>query len=179
MTGADLFHSAAFVLARNVVILVAVVFWFSLALWVFRDARRRIEEPAFVALATLIGLVPPFIGPLVYLLVRPAETLEDRRSRAIELRALEGVLGHRRETCPSCAATVESDFVVCPVCTYELRRPCAHCNAALEPDWQMCPYCTTAVGHVHDDVDAALTAEVREIAQLNGHGSFEPQTAEG
>jgi len=178
VSSADLFHSTAFVLARNVTVLVAVVLWLALALWVLRDARRRIEEPALVAFATLIALLPPYFGPLVYLLLRPAETIDDRRSRAVELRALEGVLGRRHETCPACAAAVEPDFVVCPACTQELRQPCVRCEAALEPSWQMCPYCATAIAHVHEDVDTALTAEVHAIAQLNGHGTLEPQPAE-
>ena len=38
-----LFHSTAFVVARNAAVSLAVVFWLGLALWVFRDARRRIR----------------------------------------------------------------------------------------------------------------------------------------
>ena len=51
----------------------------------FRDARRRIGEPVLVFLATLVGLALPYIGALVYLVSRPAETLEDVRSRRVEL----------------------------------------------------------------------------------------------
>ena len=52
--------------ARNVTIFLVVVFWLATAYWVFKDARRRIEDPWLVAMATLLGLVPPFLGPLVY-----------------------------------------------------------------------------------------------------------------
>lgn len=179
MTGADLFHSTAFVLARNLVVVVAVVFWLALALWVNRDARRRIDHPALVLLATLVALVPPYFGPLVYLLLRPQETLDDRRSREVETRTLEEALRRRREICPSCAALVEPDFLVCPVCTRELREACVRCDAALEPGWQMCPYCATAVGGVYQDLDAALSAEAAELAQTNGHATLEPLPAEG
>jgi hypothetical protein len=34
-----------------------------------------------VLVAAVLGLVPPYIGSVVYLLSRPSETLEDVRSR--------------------------------------------------------------------------------------------------
>lgn len=180
MPSADVFHSAAFILARNVVVLVAVVFWLALGLWVYRDARRRVRNPFLVAIATLLGLAPPYLGALVYLLFRPAETLDDRRARNAELRALEGALARARPTCPSCAAPVDPDFVVCPVCTLQLREPCVSCDAPLEPHWQVCPYCATVIGGVGEDVDAALAAEARLLAWQNGAGmTVEPRAAQG
>lgn len=78
----DAFHSTAFVVARNVTVLLAVVFWLALASWVFEDARRRIDDPFLVGVATLLGLVPPYIEPVVYLLFRPADTIEEARALA-------------------------------------------------------------------------------------------------
>ena len=46
-----------------------------------------------------LGLVP-FIGPLVYLLFRPPETLEDARAREIEIRALESRLAKTAAALP-------------------------------------------------------------------------------
>lgn len=158
------FHSTAFVVARNLAIFLAVVFWLALAYWVHKDARRRIDDPWLVGLATLLGLLPPYIGPLVYLLFRPAETLEDIRSRRAELRALEQHLGRARPSCPVCSTAVESDYLVCPVCTTQLRKACTTCDAALEPLWQMCPYCTAPIEPSALDLDAALTAEARALS---------------
>ena len=81
----DLLHSTDFVIARNAAVALAVVFWLGLAYWVSKDARRRIKNPFLAAFATLLGLAPPFIGPVVYLLFRPSETLDDARSRRVEL----------------------------------------------------------------------------------------------
>jgi len=82
------FHSTGFVVARNTTVFFAVVFWLGLAFWVHRDARKRIGDPFLVFLATLVGLGLPYIGSVVYLLFRPSETLEDVRSRRVELQAL-------------------------------------------------------------------------------------------
>lgn len=161
----DVFHSTGFVVARNLAIFLAVVFWLALGYWVYKDARRRIEDPWLVGVATVLGLVPPYLGPVVYLLFRPSETLEDVRARRAELRALEQHLGRARPSCPVCATAVESDFLVCPVCTTQLRQACTTCAAPLEPLWQMCPYCTTAIEPSALDLDAALAAETRALAR--------------
>ena len=158
----DALHSTAFVIARNVVVFLAVVFWLALAFWVYKDARRRIGDPVLVAVATLLGLVPPYIGPLVYLLFRPSETIADVRSRRAELQALEQQLARSQPTCPVCSSAVEPEYLACPVCATRLREPCARCDAALEPLWQVCPYCATPVGApAQADLDAALTGEAR------------------
>lgn len=169
----DVFHSTAFVVARNLSVFLAVLFWLALAYWVYKDARRRIDDPWLVGLAGLLGLVPPYLGPVVYLLFRPAETLEDVRSRRAELRALEQHLGRARPSCPVCSTAVEADYLVCPVCTTRLREPCTKCDAPLEALWQSCPYCATPVGErvVLTDLDAALSAEA---ALGNGHLASQP-----
>jgi len=143
----------------------AIVFWIGLAYWVNKDARRRIRRPSLVLLATVVGLVP-YVGPLVYLLFRPAETRADVRSRNAELEALEAQVANRRPTCPECSAPLEADFLVCPVCTTRLREPCARCDAPLEPLWQMCPYCATPIEE-QLDLDTALTREVRPAPALD------------
>ena len=71
--------SADWTLARNAGIALLVVLWLATAYWTFKDARRRIDDPWLVALATIIGFVPPFLGPIVYLFFRPPEYIQDVR----------------------------------------------------------------------------------------------------
>jgi Double zinc ribbon len=170
----DGLHSSGLI-ARNLAIVLAVVFWLALAFWVHQDARRRIDDPFLVLGATLLGLAPPYIGPVVYLLFRPAETLEDVRSRRIELRALEQQLAHPQPTCPVCSSAIELDYLACPVCTTMLRQPCATCNAPLDPLWQMCPYCASPIEPSQVDLDAALTAEAEAIALVENGIPLVPQ----
>jgi hypothetical protein len=134
---------------------------------VYKDARRRIRDQFLRLLATLIGLVPPYIGPVLYLLFRPSETLEDARCRRAELQALEQQLARSRPTCPVCSSQVEPDYLACPVCTTALREPCATCSAPLEPLWQICPYCTSPAGLTAEDLDAALTMEAKTVALVD------------
>jgi len=141
----DFFHSGTWLVIRNLAIFFVVVFWLASAFWVYKDARRRIGDPWLVAMAALLGLVPPFLGPLVYLFFRPPEYLEDVRERELEIRAMEQRLARRELHCPVCRAVVEPEFLVCPVCTTKLRQACATCKSPLEALWQVCPYCETPV----------------------------------
>jgi hypothetical protein len=141
----NFFDSNTFTLARNLAAFFVVVFWLATAYWVFKDARRRIEDPWLVAMATLLGLVPPFLGPVVYLFVRPPDSIEERRDRELENRALEERIARDDLRCPVCRGQVDDSYLVCPVCTTRLKQACASCNAPLEPIWQVCPYCATPV----------------------------------
>lgn len=171
------FHSTGFVIARDVAILLAVVLWLGLAFRVHRDARRRIADKFLVFTASLLGLVPPYLGPLVYLLFRPSETLADVRARQVEVQALERQLGRAQPACPVCSSPVELDYLACPVCATVLREPCARCNAPLEPLWQLCPYCATPVAESPSqvDLDAALTAEAKTITLVDDSIPLVPQ----
>ncbi len=128
----------------ELVIVVAVLFWLASAYWTYKDATRRIDDPWLVALATLLGLVP-YVGPLVYMLFRPPEYLEDVRERELEIKAMEDRLSRRGLVCPVCRSDVDSSFLVCPICTTKLRQACVKCRAPLEALWQVCPYCETPI----------------------------------
>jgi len=141
----DFFDSGSWPLLRNLAIFMVVVFWLAVGYWVFKDARRRIEDPWLVGAATILGLVPPFVGTFIYMLFRPPEYLEDVRERELEIKAMEQRLARRELHCPVCRAEVEAGFLVCPVCTTRLRQSCRNCKQPLEALWQVCPYCETAV----------------------------------
>jgi hypothetical protein len=149
MSGALLarfFDSETWLVTRNLLFFFTVVFWLAVGYWTFKDARRRIQDPWLVGMATLLGLVPPFVGALIYMLFRPPEYLDEIRERELEMRALQA-LRPSEERCPVCRSPVESGFLVCPVCTTRLREPCVSCKAPLDRLWQICPFCATPVAH--------------------------------
>ncbi len=156
--------STPFQIAGNLTVVLAIVFWLGLAYWMVRDARRRIKDPWLIGSAALLGIAVPYLGAVIYLLVRPPETIAEAHARELEVRALAERLNGRDERCPVCRTGTEPTFLVCPVCTTQLRQPCRTCDAALEPLWQMCPYCATPTAPptlepVVEDLDAALTRE--------------------
>ena len=153
----DFFDSDTWALARNLALFFVVVFWLATAFWVYKDARRRIDDPWLVGMAALLGLVPPFVGPIVYLFLRPPD-----RSRSGVIGSSKpssrGAARRARSPLPVCRGQVEASFLVCPVSTTRLKHACDSCGAPLEPIWQACPYCATPVPRPRDRERAAAAA---------------------
>ena len=61
----------------------------ALAYWTYGDAKRRTEAPHWRAAATALAIFVPFLGPVLYVVLRPPEYLEDARERALEMAELE------------------------------------------------------------------------------------------
>jgi hypothetical protein len=138
-------HNSGLNLAVNLVILFLVVLWLALLYWTFADARRRIADPLLVACATAASIFP-FLGTVVYMIVRPPEYLDDVRERELEMQAAEARLHQTGfHLCPHCDYEVERDFLRCPNCLRKLKDPCRNCGKPLDPLWRVCPYCETEV----------------------------------
>src|SRR5215208_3867507 len=125
----------------NLVILFLVVVWIALIAWTFLDARRRIRDPVLVACATGASLFP-FVGSIVYSILRPPEFIEDAKERELEIRASElRVKQLEEQSCPNCAYPIERTYLRCPNCRARVKDPCENCEKAIDPRWVVCPYC--------------------------------------
>jgi RNA polymerase subunit RPABC4/transcription elongation factor Spt4 len=134
-------NSGGLNLAVNLLILFLVVIWLALVYWTYMDALRRIADSMLVICATVASLFP-FIGTILYVIVRPPEYLDDIRERELEMQAAEARLADLNYMlCPRCDYEVEKDFLRCPTCLRKLRDPCASCGRPLDPAWKICPYC--------------------------------------
>lgn len=125
----------------NVALLVAAVLYLALIFWTFADARRRIDDPLLVACATLASFFP-FVGTIVYLIVRPPEFLDDVRLRELEMTAAEARLANLDyHLCPHCDYEVQNDYLRCPSCMRKLKERCYSCSKPIDPAWRICPFC--------------------------------------
>jgi hypothetical protein len=134
-------------LAVKLVVLFLVAVWFALVFWTFADARRRIDDQMLVGCATAASFFFPFVGTIVYAIVRPPEYIEDVRERELEIAAAQARL-HQVEGmhCPHCDFEIEKSFLRCPSCLRRLKEPCGTCGRPLDPRWKICPYCEAEVG---------------------------------
>ena len=125
------------------------VLWVATAYFVWRDARRRSESPTFHLLSLLLGFLPPFLGALVYLVIRPPRTLDEERAFALEEQSLRELDADpvAMRPCPSCGKAIEAEFIVCPYCRTQFARRCHGCDRVLRLGWAVCPYCAEEVGH--------------------------------
>ena len=133
--------------AITAVAIYLVVLCLALVFYVWRDARRRSTSWVFVGFATLLALLP-FLGPLVYLVLRPPLTLEEERALQLGERALSEpmVEGLPTRPCPTCGREIEQEFILCPYCRTQFARRCTGCDRSLRLGWSVCPYCATEVG---------------------------------
>ena len=46
----DFFNSGTWLVIRNLALLFVVIFWVATVYWVYKDARRRIDDPWLVAI---------------------------------------------------------------------------------------------------------------------------------
>ena len=138
-------ESSGLNLVIDLLILFAVVLYLSLIYWTYADARRRILDPMLVGCSTAASLFP-FVGTIVYMILRPPEYLEDVRERELEMQAAEARL-HELDNglCPYCDYRIERDFVRCPSCLRKLKERCVSCSRPLDQAWTICPYCETEV----------------------------------
>jgi hypothetical protein len=170
-------------LAVNLLLLFLVVIWLALVYWTFADARRRIADPLLVGCATAASLFP-FVGTIVYLIVRPPEFLEDVRERELEIAAAEArIASVEHLACPHCGFEVEKAFLRCPSCLRRLKEPCTVCGKPLDPHWKICPYCEAEVGQLPPEGRrprarrAAAAAPTRSVERPTRATRDRPQSA--
>ena len=138
-------NSGGLSIVTNLLVLFLVLVYFALIYWTYLDARRRLEDPVLIACATAASLFP-FVGTIVYTILRPPEFLEDVRERELEIRASElRVRELIEQSCPHCEYPIERNFMRCPNCERKLKNPCRSCGKPLDPKWGVCPYCETEV----------------------------------
>lgn len=136
-----------------------LAFWLAMVIWTWRDIRARSRDIFAALLAILLVAVFPVVGLMLYLLLRPKETLAEAYDRALEeealLRSIEEQL-----VCPNCQRAVDSNWRFCAYCHTQIKKECPACGSLLELGWSLCPYCgnSAAVPHVH--TAEALEGEV-------------------
>ena len=165
-------ESSGLNLVIDLLILFVVVLYLSLIYWTYADARRRIVDPMLVGCATAASLFP-FVGTIIYMILRPPEYLEDVRERELEMQAAEARL-HELDNalCPHCDYRIERDFVRCPSCLRKLKERCVSCSRPLDQAWTICPYCETEVpGAIAPARAAGVARRPRRVAADRG-GAF-------
>jgi len=145
----------------NLLVLFLVVVWLALIAWTYFDAKRRIRDPVLVACATGASLFP-YVGTIVYSILRPPEFLEDARERELEIRAAElRVRQLEEQSCPNCGHPIERTYLRCPSCRARVKDPCESCEKPIDPRWTICPYCETPQQRAAAPARRAAPAERR------------------
>jgi len=122
-------------------ILALIAIWIALIVFTFSDARRRISDPFLIGCATAASFFP-YVGTIVYTILRPPEFLDDVNERETEMKSSETRLRHlNAHSCRKCGFPTEADFVRCPACRTRLKEACPSCDRPVGLKWKVCPYC--------------------------------------
>lgn len=118
----------------------ALALWFALVVWTYRDITSRSTNAVTHVFSTLVVVLFWVPGAIIYLILRPRETLDEAFQRAMEeeylLQDLDDI-----PVCPSCRRSVREEFLFCPHCSAELRQPCGSCSELVDLRWDICPFC--------------------------------------
>jgi RNA polymerase subunit RPABC4/transcription elongation factor Spt4 len=119
-----------------------VALWLSLIIWTYRDIRSRARDPLLRILAIIIVALLFLPGVIIYLILRPPQTLEDEYQHTLEEEALLQSI-EEVPLCPGCGRHIKVDWMVCPNCHTKLKKACHQCQKLMELSWNLCPYCGT------------------------------------
>jgi RNA polymerase subunit RPABC4/transcription elongation factor Spt4 len=114
--------------------------WFALVVWTYRDITSRSTNALTQIFSTLVVVLFFVPGAIIYLILRPRETLDEAFQRSVEEEYLLQDLDDF-PLCPACRRAVRDDFVFCPHCSTELRHACATCHRLVDVRWEVCPFC--------------------------------------
>lgn len=145
--------------------------WFALVVWTYRDITSR-STNAFTQIFSTLVVVLFFVpGALIYLILRPRETLDEAFQRSMEEEYLLQDLDDY-PLCPACRRAVRDDFVFCPHCSTALRHGCPTCHRLVDVRWEVCPYCGS-------DQSVEAEAEPRELIREAGGSRPRSRAAAG
>jgi len=99
--------------------------WIALVIWTYRDIRSRARDPLVHILSTLLVAILNLPGVLVYLILRPARTLEEEYQHTLEEESLLQAL-EEMPLCPGCERRVKDEWQVCPNCHTKLKKYSHH-----------------------------------------------------
>lgn len=116
--------------------------WLSLLIWTYRDIRARTQDPLIRILAVLVVAVLFLPGIVIYLILRPRQSLEEEYQYMLEEEALLQSI-EEQPVCPGCARHVEERWRICPNCHTRLKKVCHECGKLMKLSWSLCPYCGT------------------------------------
>ena len=115
--------------------------WFAIIIWVTKDALERSSSILFQAFSILLNIAIPFLGVLLYLIIRPGKTRMENYYEELERNMLEGGDVSDTSACDKCLTPVDKEYSFCPNCGNSLKKTCQGCKKTFPNLWNICPFC--------------------------------------
>jgi hypothetical protein len=82
----------------------------------------------------------PILGWIIYLIIRPPETIDEIYWGDLERRYLKYEAKDLGD-CPKCGAQLYPGYVYCPDCGERIKRKCSKCEVYIDLEYKYCPHC--------------------------------------
>ena len=145
--------------------------WISMIIWAYRDMKARSRDTFARMLAAVVVGILNVPGLLVYLILRPRETLTEQYERALEEEALLQTI-EEKPVCSGCGHPIKEKWRICPYCHTKLKKPCDNCGELLELQWTICAYCE------HPQHQVGGTGHVKYVNPVADFQSFDKEESE-
>lgn len=172
------------IVARSLQVLIAlggaylIATWFVLIVWTYRDIESRSKNVVTQVFSTLLAVLFWVPGVLLYMLLRPKETLDEAYQKSLEEEYLLQDL-QELPLCPNCNHFMHDDWQICPHCNTQLREGCHNCGKLVDLRWDLCPFCGV---EQHEHGQAATVQPLVPVARLDSEakkvGWVDPQQIE-
>lgn len=120
--------------------LVFILFWLVLVGWVWIDSGERTSKNSVRFVYVALALILNIPGLIIYLIVRPSETIEQIYWADLERRYLKYETSELGD-CPKCGHQLLPGFVFCSNCGHEIKKRCPKCGVLINKDHKYCEHC--------------------------------------
>ncbi len=138
-----------------------IVFWFVVLYWVWLDSGDRTSSKVVRFSYVLLVAALNIIGLLIYLIIRPGQTIEEIYWADLERRYLKYETAELGD-CPKCGRQLFPGYTFCPNCRYKLKRKCNRCQVFVDKKDKFCPHCGNEMKKRRSPEETSPTKEVME-----------------
>lgn len=148
------------------VLLVAfIVFWIVVLDWIWVDSGERTSNKRSRILYIVLAIIFNVFGWLIYLIIRPTQTIEEIYWADLERRYLKYETSELGD-CPKCGTQLYPGFLFCPNCNYKLKRKCPSCEVYIDKKSKFCPFCGTTIKTTTTEKEIAAPS-IEEMQKQN------------
>lgn len=138
-----------------------VLFWIVVVYWVWLDSGERTSNEKVRVLYVFLVILLNVVGWIIYLIIRPSQTIEEVYWSDLERRYLKYETAELGD-CPKCGTQLYPGYTHCPNCRYRLKVKCSRCDVYIDRKNKYCPYCGNEMRQRSSGKEESPTKEVME-----------------
>ncbi|MCK9369011.1 zinc ribbon domain-containing protein [Candidatus Dojkabacteria bacterium] len=161
LTVSNSIGNADFTIIIYVVSALFIVFWIFVLGWVWIDSGERTTNKMTRLVGVILVAVLNIIGLIIYLIVRPKQTIQELYWADLERRYLKYETAELGD-CPNCGFSLQPGFNICPKCKYEIKINCKGCQMWIDKTYTYCPFCAKATRQVEEGEEVIASNEEME-----------------